>query len=156
MGSESEKSSGSELNETVRMVFIGDTEWKDKVWQQWVEIKQGQNNGDALPANPNVRMWQKLVKHAIVGAVYEFKGRHDEQDHLTVSTSGRFIEQWQNQDDRRQWQLNDRLIGIMRQARREFLAEEILEPVREAYQRTPYPQRQAFIAWLFQAIQRRS
>lgn len=42
----------------------------------------------------------------------------------------------------------------MREARREFLPDEIIEPVRAAYQGTPHFKRQAFVAWLFQAIQR--
>lgn len=61
---EPEKSSTASTNQnnkTIVMVYIGETEHKDKVFQQWVEIKE--NDGDPLPQPAEIRMWRKLEEH---------------------------------------------------------------------------------------------
>lgn len=154
MSEENDKSPAVTLDEEVLMVYIGDTEWeKHKLWQQWIEITE--NNGEPMPKRPNIRLWDKLQKWATVGAVYRFKGRHDEQGHLTVSKSPSFAGQWKNEEDRSRWQLEHRLVAIERDARREFLPDDVVDPVRRAYQRTPAFKKAAFLAWLMTAIQKR-
>jgi len=152
--SKTETVPAGELNETIRMVLMGEVEQKGKVYQRWAEVTNLENEGDPLPKNARTGLWDKLIKHGIVGGVYEFKARR-EDDNLIVSSNARYVGQWKNEDDRRQWQLQDKLVTIERQARREFLPDEIMEPIREAYQKTPPFLKQAFVAWLFQAIQRR-
>lgn len=131
------------------MVYTGQTEDGGKLYQQWIEIL----GGDTL--DKAIRLFAKLEKHPLVGGVYEFNVKSRDGERLVVGTPGRWARQWPIEEDRRRWQLQDRLTREMRAARREFLPDEVVEPVRQMYHRTPAMQRTAFIAWLMTAIQKR-
>lgn len=137
------------MPETVQMVYTGQTEDGGKLYQQWIEIVEGQTLAKSI------RLFTKLEKHPLVGGVYEFNVKNREGERLVVGMPGRWMRQWPIEEDRQLWQLQDRLSREMRAARREFLPDEVMDPVRRMYHHTPAMHRTAFIAWLMTAIQKR-
>lgn len=141
--------------ETAQMVYAGQTEGQGrKLLQQWIEV--GENNGEPLPADSTIRLYAKLERHAIIGVVYEFNVVDRQDDRLKVGTPGKWVGQWKNEQDRQRWQLENRLIRTVREARKEFLPDDLVNPIREVYQRTPAFQKTAFLAWLIQSLQKKA
>lgn len=128
------------------MVFAGHRQDK-KYYQVWYDLVDGE-------LSKSQRLFDKITKQPLVGGIYEFSVHEKDGDHLTLGYGGRFVGTYDDEELRKEWQLNERLADIQKEARKEFLPDETLRPLREAYRKMFPARRAAFIAWLILSMQK--